>query len=31
MTENISNLKFENREEKLINIAHVDAEKIIHT
>ena len=31
MTENISNLKFENREVKLINIVHVDAEKIIHT
>ena len=31
MTENMSNLKSERKEEKLTNIAHVDAEKIIHT
>ena len=29
--ENLSNLNSEKREEKLTNIGHVDAEKIIHT
>ena len=29
MTENLSNLKSERSEEKLPNIGHVDAEKII--
>ena len=31
MAKNISNLKSERKEKKLTNIAHVDAEKIIHT